>query len=213
MLFEIILRKSFECIVSYAENKIISVNKPNLTNIIVIVIKVLILYEHICCTLNNNAMPVLKLKNFLDENNVKYTTISHSKAFTAQQVAQSAHISGKDMVKTVIIFIDGKMAMAVLPAARHVDFRLLKDAIGIKNIVLAGEMDFKNLFPECEVGTMSPFGNLYDMDVYVDRSLAEDHEIAFNAGSHTELIQMAYEDFERLVNPKVIRFAMEESAV
>ncbi len=158
-------------------------------------------------------MPVRKLKNFLDEKNVKYTTISHSKAFTAQQVAHSAHISGKDMVKTVMILIDGKMAMAVLPASRHVDFQLLKEAVGIKNITLASEMDFKNLFPECDVGTMPPFGNLYDMEVYVDMSLAEDHEIAFNAGSHTELIQMAWEDFERLVSPVVIRFAMEESVV
>ncbi len=158
-------------------------------------------------------MPVIKLKNFLDENKVKYTTISHSKAFTAQQVAHSAHISGKDMVKTVMILIDGKMAMAVLPASRHVDFQLLKEAVGKKNITLASETDFRNLFPECDVGTMPPFGNLYDMEVYVDISLAEDHEIAFNAGSHTELIQMAWEDFERLVSPVVIRFAMEESVV
>ncbi len=158
-------------------------------------------------------MPLKKLKIFLDENNVKYTTISHSKAYTAQQVAHSAHISGKDMAKTVMIFIDGKMAMAVLPAAQHVDFQLLKDAIGVKNITLALEIDFKNYFPECELGTMPPFGNLYDMEVYVDKNLAEDHVIAFNAGSHTELVQLAYEDFEILVKPHVVRFAMEESVL
>jgi len=158
-------------------------------------------------------MPLKKLRKFLDENNVKYATISHSKAYTAQQVAYSAHISGKDIAKTVMIIIEGRMAMAVLPAPRHVDFHLIKDAIGIKSITLANEKDFKSYFPECEVGTMPPFGNLYDMEVYVDKSLAKDHEIAFNAGSHTELIQMAYKDFEMLVKPNVIRFGIEENVV
>jgi Ala-tRNA(Pro) deacylase len=155
-------------------------------------------------------MPLKKLKRFLDEQNVKYTTISHSKAFTSQQVAQSAHISGKDMAKTVMIIIDGKMAMAVLPASRQIDFSLIKQAIGIKTITLANEIEFKDFFPACEVGTMPPFGNLYNMEVYVDNSLAQDHKIAFNAGSHTEVVQMAYKDFERLVKPYVIDFVMEE---
>ena len=155
-------------------------------------------------------MPLKKLRNFLDENNVKYTTISHSKAYTASQVAHSAHISGKDLAKTVMIIVDGRMAMAVLPANNQVDFDLIKDAIGVKPITLANEEEFRSFFPKCEVGTMPPFGNLYGMEVYVDKSLAKDHEIAFNAGSHTELIQMAYEDFDRLVMPYVIEFAMEE---
>lgn len=155
-------------------------------------------------------MPLKKLKHFLDENNVKYTTISHSKAYTAQQVAHSAHISGKDMAKTVMILIDGKMAMAVLPATSHVNFNLIKEAIGLKSITLASEMEFEDFFPACEVGTMPPFGNLWDMEVYVDNSLAKDHEIAFNAGTHTELIQMAYADFEDLVKPYVISFVTEE---
>ncbi len=158
-------------------------------------------------------MPLQKLKLFLDDKKVKYTTISHSKAYTAQQVAHSAHISGNDMAKTVMIFIDGKMAMAVLPASCHVDFQMLRDAKGIQNIALASERDFKNHFPECEVGTMPPFGNLYGMHVLVEKSLADDHEIAFNAGSHTELIKMGYEDFHRLVKPEVLCFAMEESVV
>ena len=156
-------------------------------------------------------MPLEKLKDFLDDNEVKYTTISHSKAYTAQQVAHSAHILGKDIAKTVMINIDGKMAMAVIPATNHVDFALIKDAIGIKTITLANETEFKNFFPACEVGTMPPFGILYDMEVYVDKSLAEDHEIAFNAGSHTELVQMACADFERLVKPYVIEFVIEEN--
>ena len=153
-------------------------------------------------------MPVKKLKEFLDSHNIKYVTISHSTVYTAQEIAASAHISGKELAKTVIVKLDGKMAMAVLPASYKIDFDLLKEATGANNIELASEHEFKDLFPGCTIGAMPPFGNLYGMDVYVARTLAEDKEIAFNAGSHSELIQLAYEDFERLVKPKVIRFSL-----
>lgn len=153
-------------------------------------------------------MPVKKLREFLDRHQIKYVTISHSQAFTAQQIAASAHIPGKELAKTVMVKLDGKMAMAVLPASFQVDFELLKEATGARRVELADEEEFKYLFPQCEVGAMPPFGNLYDMDVYVAESLTEDREIAFNAGSHTELIRMAYIDFERLVQPKVLTFSM-----
>lgn len=152
-------------------------------------------------------MPVQRLKEFLDKNKVKYVTISHSEAFTAQQVAASAHIPGQELAKTVMVKVDGKMSMAVLPASYQVDFRLLKETTGTDKIELANEEEFKGYFPNCDVGAMPPFGNLYDMDVYVAESLTEDEEIAFNAGSHTELIRMSYDDFERLVRPKVLRFS------
>ncbi len=152
-------------------------------------------------------MPVQKLKQFLDENQVKYVSISHSKAYTAQEVAASAHIKGKELAKTVIVKLDNATAMAVLPASYHVDLELLREAAGASRAALATESEFKGMFPDCETGAMPPFGNLYGMDVYVAEALAEDAEIAFNAGSHTELIRMAYKDFERLVQPKVLRFA------
>jgi Ala-tRNA(Pro) deacylase len=153
-------------------------------------------------------MPVKKLKKFLDDNHIKYVGISHSKAYTAQEIAASAHIPGKDVAKTVMIKIDGKMAMVVLPASYVVDFDLLKKVIGSENIILADEEEFQNLFPECEVGAMPPFGNLYQMPVFVSKSLAEDEEIAFNAGSHTELIKMDYKEFEKLVKPKVVKISL-----
>jgi len=152
-------------------------------------------------------MPVKKLKDFLDNQNIKYVTITHSPTYTAQEIAASAHIPGKVMAKTVMVKIDGKMAMAVLPASCKVDFDLLKKAAGASTVGLASEQEFKNLFPECEIGAMPPFGNLYGMEVFVADALAEDEEIAFNAGSHTELIRLAYKDFERLVKPKVIKFS------
>jgi len=153
-------------------------------------------------------MPVQKLKKFLDSNGVKYVVMKHSTAYTAQEIAASAHIPGKELAKTVMIKVDDKMAMAVLPASYKVDFDLLKDATGADQVELASEEEFKYTFPDCEIGAMPPFGNLYDMEVYSAESLAEDEEIAFNAGSHKELIKLAYKDFENLVKPKVVKFSL-----
>jgi len=152
-------------------------------------------------------MPLQKLREFLDSRHVKYVCISHSLAYTAQEIAASAHIPGKEMAKTVIVKIDGTLAMAVLPAPYQVDFELLKKAAGAECIELAAEGDFESRFPNCEVGAMPPFGNLYDLEVYVDETLAEDEEIAFNAGSHKEIVRMAFKDFEREVQPKQAAFA------
>ncbi|MHC4399853.1 MAG: aminoacyl-tRNA deacylase [Planctomycetota bacterium] len=155
-------------------------------------------------------MPVRRLKEFLDGHGVKYVAIEHSPAYTAQEIAASAHVPGKELAKTVMVRIDGQMAMAVLPASRKVDFDRLREAAGAERVDLAGEEEFQGMFPGCEVGAMPPFGNLYDMKVYVSESLAEDEEIAFNAGSHTELIRLAYADFERLAGPKVAKIAYGE---
>ena len=152
-------------------------------------------------------MPIQKLKEFLDSHQIKYVTISHSKAYTAQEVAATSHIPGKELAKTVIVKIDGNMAMAVLPSSFQVDFHLLKKALGVSIIDLAEENEFKYTFPGCDVGAMPPFGNLYGMKVYVDNKLSQDEEIAFNAGNHTELIRLAYKDFEQLVQPTLLSFA------
>lgn len=152
-------------------------------------------------------MPSKKIKEFLDANNVKYVSVVHSVAYTAQEIAASAHIKGKELAKSVILKIDGKLAMAVLPANYKVDFDLLKDAFDTQDVRLSNEQEFKDKFPGCEVGAMPPFGNLYEVETYVAASLIEDKEIAFNAGTHTELIKMQYKDFKKLVKPKVIRFS------
>ena len=157
-------------------------------------------------------MPSKKLKSFLDENKIKYVSIKHSSAYTAQEIAAIAHIPGKDLAKTVIIKIDGKTAMAVLPASNKVSFDHLKDALGAKEVRLAYEQEFMDKFPDCEVGAMPPFGNIYGMDVFVAESLAEDEEIAFNACNHTELIKMSFSDFEKLVKPKRIKFSVPSKA-
>jgi Ala-tRNA(Pro) deacylase len=134
---------------------------------------------------------------------VKYVVISHSPAYTAQEVAESAHVSGSEFAKTVMVNIDGHLAMAVVPATRDIDLDRLRAAAGASVVTLAAEDEFGPVFPGCELGAMPPFGNLYGLNVYVDRALVADDEMAFNAGSHTDVIRMPFADFQRLVKPHV----------
>jgi len=156
-------------------------------------------------------MPITALTELLDLKKIKYTIITHSVAYTAQGIAALTHIPGQELAKTVIVKLDDKLAMAVLPASARIDLAVLRVATGAQTVALAEEKDFLHHFPGCETGAMPPFGNLYGMDVFVDESLTRDKEIAFNAGSHRELIRLAYEDFARVVQPKVLRFALSRS--
>jgi Ala-tRNA(Pro) deacylase len=157
-------------------------------------------------------MPATKLKEFLDKQHVRYLSIRHSPAYTASEIAALAHIPGRELAKTVMVRIDGTMAMAVLPATKRLDLELLKQAAEAQTVALASEQEFASMFPDCEVGAMPPFGNLYGLKVHADEYLAQDEEIAFNAGTHYELIQMAYQDFARLVEPKVASLARKPRA-
>ena len=156
-------------------------------------------------------MPLNKVRAFLDEHHVKYVVISHSKAYTAQGIAAVAHIPGQELAKTVIVKLDGALAMAVLPASYQVDLLALKKLTGVKDAALASEREFKQHFPDCETGAMPPFGNLYGILVYMDQTLTRDAEIAFNAGTHLELIRMSCAEFEKLVKPVVLQFSTRHS--
>ncbi len=155
-------------------------------------------------------MPVKKLKEFLDSHQIKYITIDHSPVYTAREVAASTLVPRREFAKTVMVKINNDIAMAVLPASRHVDVKKLAEAAGSGEVTLATEHEFESLFPDCEVGAMPPFGNLYGMDTYVDRMLREDDDITFNAGTHTQVVRLAYDDFERLVRPKIAAFSVKE---
>jgi len=153
-------------------------------------------------------MPINTLTELLDSQRIKYTVITHSVAYTAQGIAALTHIPGQELAKTVIVNLEDTLAMAVLPASSQVDLAALRAATGAKSVALAKEADFMHCFPGCETGAMPPFGNLYGMQVFVDESLTKDKEIAFNAGSHRELMRLAYEDFARVVKPKILQFAV-----
>ena len=154
-------------------------------------------------------MPAKKLTEFLNANQVKYVTIAHSAEYTAAEVAQSAHIKGAHLAKSVILNADNRLLMIVLPASHRVDLDTLKPVIGSSALELSSEKEFKGLFPTCELGALPPFGNLYGMDVYLANCLAEDELVTFCAGNHSELIQMDYKDFQRLVEPKLISAGFE----
>jgi Ala-tRNA(Pro) deacylase len=145
-----------------------------------------------------------KLKKYLDENGVKYEVLRHGEAYTAQEIAAVMHVHGKMLVKVVILKSDRGFLMLALPADRRVDISALVADLGLKMAALATEDEFKRLFPDCDVGAMPPFGNLYGVPVYVDKSLAEDKYIIFQAGSHSEALKVSYEDFVRLVKPGTI---------
>jgi Ala-tRNA(Pro) deacylase len=146
-------------------------------------------------------MTAPRIQEFLDEHAARYSAIDHLPAYTAQETAASAHIPGRGMAKTVVVKIDGELALAVVAAMEHVDLECIRDATGAAKAELAREDDFRDRFEGCELGAMPPFGNLFNMETYVDRTLAREEQIAFNAGSHTDVIAMLFADYERLVHP------------
>lgn len=147
-----------------------------------------------------------KIKTYLDKNKVKYATMKHKEAFTAQEIAAAQHIPGKQVVKTVLIKADDKYILAVLPAVHMVNFDSLKKVLKAKKVSLASEDDISKLIPDFEVGAMPPFGSMFDLPVYADSLLKEDKDIVFNAGSHTDMIKIKYKDFEKLANPVIGEF-------
>jgi Ala-tRNA(Pro) deacylase len=148
-------------------------------------------------------MPCEKLLDYLEENKVEFELIEHPNAYAAQDVAFKAGVPGRMFAKTVIVKLDGEMAMAVLPADSKIDFHLLRETAGAETISLATEEEFEARFPDCELGAMPPFGQLYDMDVFVAGSLIRADMISFNAGTHTEVLTLPFWEYERLVEPHI----------
>jgi Ala-tRNA(Pro) deacylase len=153
---------------------------------------------------------LVRLKTYLEENGVDYQVLYHPRVYTAQEVAAVQHVSGKELAKVVMMKVDNELAMMVLPASCMLDMDKLKRLFQGRRTKLALEEEFQGLFPDCEIGAMPPFGNLYDLQVYVDTALAEQPHIVFQAGSHVETISMAYSDFANLVQPEVADFAIRQ---
>jgi Ala-tRNA(Pro) deacylase len=148
-----------------------------------------------------------RLEQYLHENGVGFEVMTHRQVFTMQEVAAELHVPGQQVAKVVLAKADGRMVMLVLPAPYRVNTDQVRDLVGAKKARRAEEEEFAGLFPDCDTGAMPPFGNLYDLPVYVDRSLAEERDIVFRIGSHRETMKLAYADFARLVKPTVGEFA------
>jgi Ala-tRNA(Pro) deacylase len=149
-----------------------------------------------------------KLKDYFDQNQVSYEAGFHQEVFTAQEIAAAQHVPGKEMAKVVMVKADGKMMMLVLPASYQVDMKKLKKVLKCKKASMAKEKEFEELFPDCEVGAMPPFGNLYNLEVWVDQVLTEDASIVFQAGNHIDTVRIRYSDYARLVSPKIGDFSI-----
>jgi Ala-tRNA(Pro) deacylase len=155
-------------------------------------------------------MPVMKkLKAMLDEAKVSYEVYTHPLAYTAQEIAAKQHVSGDEMAKVVMLKVDGDLVMAVVRGSQKVDVNLAKKNLGSKDVRLATEDEFISRFPECEIGAMPPFGNLFGLPVYVDPALEKDESIYFNAGNHVQTVHLKYKDFDRLVQPRVVQLGAE----
>ena len=150
----------------------------------------------------------VRLKKFLDDNEIGYDVVQHDPAFTAQELAARMHVPGREFVKVVVIKMDGGFALAVVPAHRRIDLRGLAKAAGTRKCAIATEKDFQGLFPDCELGAMPPFGNLYGMQTYVDQEVAYNEVIVINAGTHAEAIRIRFRDVRRLVRPRIGQFAV-----
>jgi Ala-tRNA(Pro) deacylase len=152
-------------------------------------------------------MPAQRLINLLDQNKIHYTVISHSDTYTSAATGAVTHIPGRAIAKTVMVRVNGEPAMSVIPGSRHLDLNSLKKELGTKEVQLMSELEFASAFPDCDIGAMPPLGVLYKLPVYVDERLSREGEIVFNAGSHHELVRLAYKEFEQLQHPKVLRIA------
>jgi Ala-tRNA(Pro) deacylase len=148
-----------------------------------------------------------KLKEHLEREGVAYQHHVHPEAYTSQEIAAVAHIPGREMVKSVILKADDALVMAVLSANDVADLDALRDEIGSQALRLATEEEFRNVFPSCQIGAMPPFGNIFNLPTYCELTLERNRDIEFNAGSHQDTIRMAFADFKRLVNPRLVHFA------
>jgi Ala-tRNA(Pro) deacylase len=149
-------------------------------------------------------MPILRrLKELLDEARVSYEVYNHPLAYTAQEIAAQQHFSGKEMAKVVVLDVDGHLVMGVIPGSQRINLNTAKASLGAKAVKLATEAEFISRFPECEIGAMPPFGNLFGLPVVVDPALDKDEHIYFNAGNHVQTVRLSYKDFARLIEPQI----------
>jgi len=149
-----------------------------------------------------------RVKDYLEQNKVPYSHCTHRLAYTAQEVAAAQHVPGREMAKAIILKTDSQFVMVVLPAVMKINLKTLRNELPFAHVELATEKEFAELFPDSELGAMAPFGNLYGLPVYVDKSLAEDAEIVFNAGTHVDTIRIKYADFSRLAQPVIVDAAI-----
>lgn len=151
-----------------------------------------------------------KLREFLDSHQAHYTVTIHRPAFTASEVASAEHLPAREMAKTIVVFGDNQYHVLAIPASRHLDLREVQQALGLRHVRLATEMELTALFPDCELGAMPPVGALYGLPTYLDSLLAHQETIAFNGGTHRDSVHMQMSVFHEIVAPRVVSLVRSE---
>jgi Ala-tRNA(Pro) deacylase len=150
--------------------------------------------------------PLQKVTSYLDEHRIPYEMLHHRRDYSAQKTAADTHTPGKAFAKTVILIVDARFCMFVLPASRKIDLEKVKQELHAQEVRLAAESEFSTICTGCEVGAMPPLGTLYQLPVYISHDLTEDPLITFNAGTHEEVVRMRYSDYAELIRPVVMNF-------
>lgn len=142
-----------------------------------------------------------RLQRWLRERHVAYSIQHHRQAYTVPEVAMEVHEQGEHVAKVVIAQVDGRLVMLVVPALEQVDFKRAAQLLQAHTARAAHENEFESRFPDCELGAMPPFGNLYAMPTYVDEALTQTSKLVFQAGTHRDTLKLATEDYLRLAEP------------
>lgn len=148
-----------------------------------------------------------RCQRYLKQHGIRYSHSIHSPAYTARETASAERMPSHSLAKVVVYAGDNGYGMLILPADYMADLREVCRLLGLAEVRLATESELAELFPDCEIGAMPPFGNLFQMPVLVDECIATGQFIAFNAGTHRDVIHMSVSDFHNLVNPLVAAFA------
>lgn len=138
----------------------------------------------------------------LKQNHIPYELVIHSQTFSSMKTAQATHTKGIEFAKPIMINVDGEMVMAVLPANYTLDLKKIKESMGAKNVYLATEAEFSPIFSDSVIGAMPAMGNLYGLNVIMDKDMMDDTNIAFNACNHQEIIKMKFSDYKKMVHPR-----------
>ena len=148
----------------------------------------------------------MNLRSYLDQSGVQYQWLHHDMAYTAQELAQREHTSGRKVIKPVVVEADGQHLLCALPAAYQVDLERLREELHATAAKLADEQTMQQLFKDCELGAEPPIGGMFGLPTLVDESVEAQDEVTFQAGTHQDAVRMSVEDYMRITNPRVANF-------
>lgn len=140
------------------------------------------------------------LEKYLKETKVKYSVIPHKTVFTVYDLAQTLKLKMDQVVKSLLVKVDQKYMLVVMPAHYRLDFAKLKRLLKAKKVDIAKEKDMQTKF-KVKPGAMTPFGPLHKVEVVADTSLGKLKEALFSAGSFTDSVRLKTKDYLKAVEP------------